>query len=475
MNSVPPLTQQVEPKRAAIAFIFITVLLDVLSLGVIIPVLPKLIEGMVFFQERPAELSGLVGTAEDAARLIATVRDAEDEGSEPAARLAKLTSAPPALIERILAMPITRYTAIASVYTGLFGTVWALMQFLFSPLLGSLSDKFGRRRVILLSCLGLGLDYILMALAPNLIWLFVGRVISGITAASFATAAAYIADVTPAENRAASYGLFGAAWSIGFVVGPGLGGLLGEYGLRLPLWVAAGLTLLNAAYGYFILPESLPLENRASFSFRKANPLGSLKLLRSHSELLGLASVLLIYQLAHQVFPSVFVLYAGYRYGWGTWTVGVTLMVVGVFGGFMQGFVVRRTAPILGEWRMLFIALVFGAIGYAIYGFANTGWLFWSAIPVFSLVGFFTPGILGLMTRRVGPSEQGQLQGANSSLMGIAGMAGPVIFAMIFSAAISTDSVLRFPGAPFLAATLLHVLAIVVALRVWRRREVAAS
>ncbi len=368
-------------------------------------------------------------------------------------------------------------TSLAAVYTGLFGTVWALMQFLFSPLLGALSDQFGRRKVILLSCFGLGLDYILMALAPNLIWLFVGRVLSGITAASFSTAGAYIADVTPPEKRAASYGLFGAAWGIGFIVGPAVGGLLGDYGLqtfgvyglRIPLWVAAGLTIVNAAYGFFILPESLAEENRSKFSWKKANPLGSLRLLRSHSELLGLAAILLIYQLAHQVFPSVFVLYAGHRYAWGPRVVGVTLMVVGLASVVMQGFVVRRTASILGERKMLFIGLVFGALGYLIYGVAPTGWLFWSAIPVFSFVGFFSPAIQGLMTQRVSASEQGQLQGANSSLMGIAGMAGPIMFTSIFSAAISQSAPVNLPGAPFLVATALHVLAIVLAIVVLLR------
>ncbi|MCA9131694.1 MAG: TCR/Tet family MFS transporter [Planctomycetales bacterium] len=405
-------------RRATIIFIFVTILLDVLSLGVVIPVLPQIIEDDFL-------------------------------GGD---------------------------TARAAVYLGLFGTVWALMQFLFSPVLGTLSDRFGRRKVILLSCFGLGLDYILMALAPNLIWMFVGRLLSGVTAASFATAGAYIADVTPPEKRAASYGLIGAAWGIGFIVGPALGGLLGDFGLtqfgiaglRIPMWVAAGLTLLNAAYGYFILPESLAPENRSRFSWRKANPLGSLKLLRSHSELLGLASVLLIYQLAHQVFPSVFVLYAGHRYSWGPKTVGITLMVVGIASVIMQGFVVRRTAAMLGERRMLFIALTFGGLGYFIYGIANSGWMFWGAIPVFALVGFFSPAIQGLMTRRVSAREQGQLQGANSSLMGIAGMLGPVTFTWVFSAAIRESAPVNIPGAPFFLATGLHVLAIIVAVYVLR-------
>ncbi|MEZ6133454.1 MAG: TCR/Tet family MFS transporter [Pirellulaceae bacterium] len=399
------------PKRAALIFIFITVLLDVLSLGVTIPVLPKLIE-----EFRSGD------------------------------------------------------TASAAAYVGMFMGVWALMQFLFSPVLGALSDQFGRRRVILISCFGLGLDYILMALAPNLVWLFVGRVLSGITAASFSTAGAYIADVTPPEKRAASYGMIGAAWGIGFIVGPAVGGFLGDYGLRIPLWVAAGLTLINATYGYFILPESLTLENRSKFSWRKANPLGSLKLLRSHPELLGLASVLLIYQIAHQVFPSVFVLYAGHRYGWGPQTVGYTLTAVGIMSVLMQGFIVRRTASKLGEWRMLFIALSFGAAGYAIYGVAGSGWVFWTAIPVFSLVGYFSPAIQGLMTRRVSASEQGQLQGANSSLMGIAGMAGPVIFSSIFSAGIREGAAVQLPGAPFILATILHVVAIAVALCIMPRK-----
>ena len=420
------------PRTAAIAFIFVTVVLDVLSLGVTIPVAPKLIEGMVLNQYLTAGPDGPPRvSAEVASDIIEALRSAPT-AAQAQSRLETEFQLTAAQQERILQTPLETITGTASHYFGVFGTVWALMQFVFSPIMGALSDRFGRRRVILISCVGLGLDYILMALAPNLVWLFIGRILSGITAASFATAAAYIADVTPPEKRAASYGMFGAAWGIGFVFGPGMGGLLGETALRLPFWVAGGLTLLNAAYGYFVLPESLAEEHRSNFSWRRANPLGSLKLLRSHPELLGLASVLLIYQLAHQVLQSVFVLYAGYRYAWGSQTVGLTLMVVGIFGVLMQGFVVRRTAPLLGERRMLFIALVFGGLGYMIYGLANTGWLFWAAIPVFSLVGFFNPAMQGLMTRRVSPREQGQLQGANSSLMGIAGMTGPLIFTAVF-------------------------------------------
>ncbi len=400
-------SQRIAPKarKAAVVFIFITVLLDVLSLSVTIPVLPELVK----------EFAG--GDFESGSR-----------------------------------------------YHGWFVTVWAMGQFIFSPILGALSDRFGRRPVILLSCLGLGLDYILMALAPNLTWLFIGRVLSGITAASFSTAGAYIADVTPPEKRAASYGMLGAAFGLGFVIGPALGGFLGYYNLRLPFWVAAFLTILSAIYGAFILPESLSKENRTSFSWRRANPIGSLKLLRSHPELLGLAGILLLYQLSHQVFQSVFVFYTTYRYGWTEKTTGLTLMVVGLMSVLMQGVVVRRTAAALGERRMLIIALAFGAAGYFIYGIAENGWIFWLGIPVFSLVSYFSAAIQGLMTRRVSASEQGQLQGANSSLMGISGMVGPWIFANVFSFAIQKDSATHLPGLPFILAAALHVIALVLAL-----------
>ncbi|MFO0995591.1 MAG: MFS transporter, partial [Alphaproteobacteria bacterium] len=253
-------------QRAAVIFIFITVVLDVLALGVMIPVLPK---------------------------LVVTFVDGNVEAG-------------------------------AKVY-GVFGIAWALMQFLFSPFLGSLSDRFGRRPVILISNFGLGLDYILMALAPNLAWLFVGRVISGITAATITTAGAYIADVTPPERRAGGFGLIGAAFGIGFVLGPALGGLLGAIDARLPFWAAAGLSLANGLYGLFILPESLPRAKRAAFSWTRANPLGSLALLRSHPVLLGLSGVLFVQNLAHVVLPSTFVLYAIYRYGWDERMVGLTL------------------------------------------------------------------------------------------------------------------------------------------------------
>ena len=287
------------PRRAALVFIFITVLLDILALGIIIPVLPKLVENF---------LGG--------------------------------------------------NTAAAAEMYGLFGTVWALMQFVFSPVLGALSDRFGRRPVILISCFGLGFDYILMALAPTLIWLFVGRVISGITAASIPTAGAYITDVTPAEKRAAGFGILGAAFGIGFVLGPALGGVLGGINPRLPFWVAAGMSLLNAMYGLFVLPESHSPERRASFLWSRANPVGSLTLLRSHPELLGLATVNFLYYLAHEVLPSTFVLYAGYRYNWDERAVGLTLAVVGVCTGIVQAGLIKPIVARFGERRASRRALV---------------------------------------------------------------------------------------------------------------------
>ena len=366
----------------------------------------------------------------------------------------------------------------AAPYFGMFATVWAMMQFVAAPVMGTLSDRFGRRPVLLLSCLGLGLDYMLMAWAPSLWLLFVGRVLSGITAASFATAAAYIADVTPPEKRAASYALFGAAWGFGFVIGPAVGGLLSvAYGLRMPFWVAAGLTLLNATYGYFVLPESLPKENRKAFSWRRANPLGSLRLLRSHPELLSLAAVILLYQLAHQVLQSVFVIYTMYRYAWLESRVGFTLMAVGIASIVVQAFLVRKVAGRLSEQTMLYLGLLFGGIGYLIYGVATHEVFFWCGIPVFALVGFFSPAIQGLMTKRVRVDEQGQLQGANSSLMGIAGMLGPFIFANLFEAASRWSPSLESPilGTPFYLAALLHLFAFFIAATLFSKNKVAAA
>jgi DHA1 family tetracycline resistance protein-like MFS transporter len=400
------MTPTLQPRRAAFAFVFITVLLDMFAIGIIIPVLPRLVEDFV---------GGNTAKA-------------------------------------------------ASIY-GLFGTVWALMQFLFSPVLGSLSDRFGRRAIILLSNFGLGLDYILMALAPSLTWLFVGRVISGITAASISTAGAYIADVTPPEQRAAKFGMLGAAFGAGFVVGPALGGVLGDISPRLPFWVAAAFSLTNAMYGLFVLPESLPRERRVGFSWHKANPLGAFKLLRSHAELWGLACVSFLSNLAHVALPSVSVLYMGYRYEWDTRSVGLLLAGVGVASIIVQGFLVSRVVKKLGERRTMLVALAFGFIGFGIQGLASSGAIYVIGVAAMSLWGMMTPAVQGVMTRLVGPTEQGQLQGANSSVMGIANLIGPIIFTQTFAFFIATHRDWKLPGAPFLLSSALLLTAAIVVLR----------
>jgi len=402
MNAAAP----VRGRRAALAFIFITIVLDMFALGMIVPVLPHLIEDF------------LGGDTAGAAKVY-----------------------------------------------GVFGTVWALMQFFAMPIVGALSDRFGRRKVILLSNVGLGLDYVLMALAPNLAWLFVGRVISGITAASVSTGMAYIADVTPPEKRAAAVGRVGIPCGLGFVLGPALGGLLGSVDPRLPFWVAAGLSLANAMYGLFILPESLPAARRRPFEWRRANPLGSLRLLRSHPELSGLAVVVFLSNLAHVALPATFVLYAGYRYGWDARDVGFVLAAVGICSAIVQGALVGVAVRRLGERRVLLTGLSCGAIGFFAYGLAPTGALFLAAVPVVALWGLATPAAQGLMTRHIGPTEQGALQGATGSVMGIATMIGPWLFAATFAYFIGEGTRWHVPGASFMLAALLLALGVLVAAR----------
>ena len=397
-------------RRPAIAFIFITVVLDVLALGVMLPVLPELIREF------------LGGNTARAAEIF-----------------------------------------------GVFGTVWAGMQFVFSPVMGVLSDRFGRRPVILISNFALGFDYLVMALAPSLWWLFVGRVVSGIAGASFTPASAYIADVLPPEERAHGFGIIGAAWGLGFVLGPAVGGVLGSIAIRLPFYVAAALTLLNAMYGLFVLPESLPKERRRPLDFRRASPVGSLKLLRTHRELFGLATVNFLYYMAHQVLPSVYVLYVAYRYGWGDRTVGLTLAGVGLATAIVQGGLVRPVVAALGQRRALMLGLFGGAIGLALLGLASTPAVLWIGIVISATMGFYGPSVQGIMTRRVSPSEQGQLQGANSSVTGITGMLGPGLFSVTFAYFIGGAAQhWHLPGAPFLLAALFLVVAMGVAWRATR-------
>ena len=388
-------------RTAALAFIFVAVVIDMIALGVIIPVLPRLIEAFV------GDIKG------------------------------------------------------AAWINGVFVGVWALMQFVCSPILGSLSDRYGRRPVILISMTGLGLDYVLMALSPNLAWLLVGRIISGVTSSNISTAYAYIADVTPEEKRAGAYGMMGAAFGLGFILGPALGGVLGDISPRLPFWLAAGLSLINAAYGLLVLPESLPKDRRAPFSWKRANPVGSLVLLRSHPELSGLATVNFLAQCAHAVLPTVFVLYAGQRFGWTPRTVGLALAAIGVCSAVIQAGLTGWTVKRIGERATLSLALICGAVGFTIYGLAPNGWIFAAGLPIVSLWGMAGPSTQALMTRLVAPTEQGQLQGANMSLSSIAGVLAPLAFGLTYSAAI--DAPPWAIGAPFYLAALFLLAAALVA------------
>lgn len=397
-------------RSAAFVFILITVALDMLALGVMIPVLPMLI--------------------------------AEFEGGDLRA---------------------------AAAATGVFGFAWALMQFLFQPVLGALSDRYGRRPVVLLSNLGLGLDYVFMALAPSLAFLFIGRLISGITAASLSTANAYVTDITPPEKRAGQFGLIGAAFGVGFILGPAIGGALGEYGLRLPFWAAAALSFANALYGYFILPESLPPEKRTpTILWRSANVLGSLDFLWRERALALIAGAIFLSYLAHESLPALFVLYTQYRYHWDAATTGWALTIVGVSQTVVSGALVRPAVARLGEKTTLAVALVCGAAGFAVYAFAPSGAIFMAAPPLIALWGMANPSFQGVATRFASGSEQGRLQGALGSLRGVSGMIGPLFFTQILAGSIAVGF---FPGAGYFVSALLLLAALATAAAAMRRAD----
>jgi DHA1 family tetracycline resistance protein-like MFS transporter len=392
------------PQRAALTFIFITIAIDMIAFGIITPVLSPLIVSFLGGQIAEASLLG-----------------------------------------------------------GIFGSVWALMQFVFAPVLGIISDRFGRRPVILISVFGLGLDFVVMALAPNLGWLFVGRVVSGITAATMVTAGAYIADVTPPEKRAAGFGIIGAAFGIGFIVGPVLGGFGAHFGLRVPFWIAAGLSLINGLYGIFVLPESLPQERRLiSIDWSKANPLASLRLLRSHPELFGLATSNFIAYVAHQSF-GVYVFYTIYRYAWGPELNGLSLALVGVVSVFISLVLVKFTVKRIGERPTLLLGLTLGVLGFGLWAFSANVALLWVGIVFVSLWGLATPATQSIMSQHVATNEQGQLQGALNSLRGLATLIGPFLFAWVFATFINPHSAILFPGAPWLLAAALLAVAMLVA------------
>jgi MFS transporter, DHA1 family, tetracycline resistance protein len=400
--------------RAALSFIFITVLLDIMALGMVSPVLPHLVTELLARSHTHSHL-----------------------------------------LQRAAHRLSGRTVSMAAVIYGLFNTVFALMQFFFSPVIGSLSDRFGRRPLILASNVGLGLNYALMAWAPTLQWLFIGRLISGVTGASFGTASAYIADTTTPEKRPQAFGVLAAAFGAGLVLGPALGGVLGDYGARLPFIVAAGLSLANAAYGFFVLPESLPPALRSDFSWKRANPIGALILLRRHPELTGLAGVAFLSNLAQVVIPSTVVLYAMHRYGWTTGRVGLTLAVAGVALILVQVLIVGRVAAWIGNRWMLVVGLLFGAAGMTVAGLAPNQVVFWAGIPIIALWGMSGAANQTLMTRHVEAAEQGQLQGANASLTGISELIGPSVFTLVFAYFVSPGHAIAEAGAPFLLSGLI--------------------
>ncbi len=414
MTETPP----ARPRRtAAFGFIFAVALMNAVSFGIMIPILPNLIKHMV--------------------------------GGD---------------------------TAAASEWNVLFGTVWGVMQFVCGPVLGLLSDRFGRRPVLLLSIFGLFIDFLFMAFAPNLGWLFVGRVLNGVTAASFSTANAYVADVVEPDRRARYFGIMGSAFGFGFILGPSIGGFLGEVNLRLPFMVAAAICLANGLYGLFVLPESLPVERRSStMNWARANPLGSLSFLMERGRLAALVAVAFLYQLGFTVLPAIFVLYSGYRYGWTPGILGWTFMATGIGQIVVQMFLVGPVVQRVGERGAVLLGTGVGAIGLIIYGLAPSGWIYLIGIPFWAMSGFTTPGLMGLMTRRVGPQNQGQLQGVAQSMQGIASVLGPPLFGLSFSWAVRNNATLHLPGLPIFISAALLLSAFALSIRVAKPSPVSAA
>ncbi|MBJ7428871.1 MAG: TCR/Tet family MFS transporter [Bacteroidia bacterium] len=393
-------------RNAALGFIFITILVDVIGLGIIIPVVPKLIE----------KLTG--------------------EGISEASR-----------------------------YGGWLVFCFAIMQFLFSPILGGLSDRFGRRPVLLLSLLGLGLDYILHAYAPTITWLFVGRLIAGVMGASFTTATAYIADISTPEKRAQNFGLIGAAFGLGFIIGPVIGGLSAKWGPSMPFLLAASLTFLNLLYGYFVLPESLLKENRRKFEWKRANPIGSLAHLKKYPVVSGLiASLVLIYIASHAV-QSNWSYFTMYKFNWNEEMVGYSLAVVGVLVSIVQGFLIRVINPKLGQNKSIYLGLLLYAIGLILFGLAWKDWMMFAFLIPFCLGGISGPAIQGLVSNQVPATEQGELQGALTSLISLTSIIGPLIMNNLFAYATAKDSLFFLPGAPFFLAALLILISGFLAIR----------
>lgn len=391
-------------KKASILFIFVTLVLDVLGIGIIIPILPNLLQSF--------------------------------SGGD-----------------------ISRATQ----YSGLLMASYAIMQFIFSPVIGALSDQFGRRPVLLFSLFGFGIDYILLALAPNLIWLFIGRIIAGITGASFTTCNAYIADISTDEDRAKNFGMVGAAFGLGFIIGPPIGGLLGKLGPTVPFYAAACLTLANWLYGFFILPESLAKENRRKFNWKRANPFGTLKVLSKYKAILGLILAIFCLQIGGQVHPSTWSFFTKKEFGWTSDQIGYSLAFVGLVVAFVQGYLIRKIIPKIGDNRAILIGLAFNALGFLLFAFANQGWMMYAIMLPFGLGGIAAPSLMSLITKSVDPTHQGELQGGLTSLQSISTIIGPLLASSLFAYFTSNEAVVHFPGAAFAMGAVLCTMAYLVA------------
>ncbi|MFN8843447.1 MAG: TCR/Tet family MFS transporter [Chryseotalea sp.] len=383
-------------KKASVWFIFITLLIDVTGFGIIIPVMPGIIQ----------ELTGtnISGAARFGAWLVA---------------------------------------------------VYAGMQFLFAPLIGAISDRYGRRPVLLCSLFGFFIDYLLLAFAPTITWLFIGRFLAGIFGASFTTAGAYIADISEPEKRAQNFGMMGAAFGMGFVLGPVIGGLLGDLGNRVPFFVAAGLTFCNWLYGYFILPESLKEENKRAFVWQRANPIGTIKSLFRFKVVAGLFGALALLYLASHAVQSNWSFYTIEKFKWTETQIGISLGVVGIVFGLVQGVLIRKTIPLMGEERSIYTGLALYAIGFMLYAFANQGWMMYGITIVYCLGGIAGPALQGVMSKLIPPNEQGELQGGFTSVMSLTAIVGPLLMNGIFSYYTSDNAPLYFPGAAMLVGGIL--------------------
>ncbi len=402
---------QLGKSKYALNFIFLTLLIDITGLGIIIPVMPKLI----------GQLTG--------------------EG-----------------------------LSVASEYGGWLTFAYAFMQFIFAPILGNLSDKYGRRPVLLLSLLGFGIDYLFLAFAPSIFWLFIGRIIAGIAGASMTTAMAYIADVSAPEKRAQNFGIVGAAFGLGFIIGPVLGGVLGQFGTRIPFFAAAGLAFLNFLYGYFILPESLTKENRRPFNFKTANAWASLARLKRYPKLLSLAGALVLVYLASYALQSVWTYYNMYKFGWTEALVGYSLGFVGITIAVVQGGLIRIIIPKLGQERSLYIGLALYSFGYILFAFASESWMMFAFMVPYSLGGIAGPALQGIMSNQVPPNEQGELQGTLTGLMSLTAIFGPLLMTHLFSAFTGNEAYFEFPGAPFLVGAVL-----LSASSIWAYRSLHSS